>query len=203
MRVIGLTGGIGSGKSTVAGFLKDLGAHIIDADKVGHKAYEPQSPGWEAVLNEFGNDLLLDDNSIDRKKLGRLVFDNPNALERLNKAIHPIIHQMVKKEIGSLRETGAKVVVLEAALLFEANWQGLADEVWTTTVPEEIAFHRIINRNALNADQVRARMNSQMSPDEKVRLAQVSINTNKPLEDVHQKVVSLWNQRVMIHGGRE
>ncbi len=198
MLVIGLTGGIGSGKSTVAGFLKELGAEIIDMDKVGHQAYEPHTEGWEEVVKEFGKEILLPDNSIDRKKLGAIVFGDPQALARLNHILHPRMYEIAEQQIESHNKRGTRALVLDAAILFEAGWHPLADEVWVAVAPEEVAVQRIVARNGLKEEQVRARIQSQMPPEEKAKRAQVIIDTNCNLEEVRQKVIRLWNQRVMV-----
>ena len=120
MKVIGLTGGIGSGKSTVSKFLKELGAVILDADKVGHEAFKPDTEAWREVVAAFGKQILALDGDIDRKKLGEIVFGNYEALARLNQIVHPRIYALVKAEIEEYRRQGVEVVVLEAPLLIEA-----------------------------------------------------------------------------------
>ncbi len=194
--VIGLTGGIGSGKSTVANFLKELGAGVIDADAVGHQVYEPHTEGWREVVAEFGEGILQPDGKIDRKRLGEVVFRNPQAIARLNQILHPKMYQAFQKEIQGFKNRGFKAVVLDAAILFEAHWEPLVNEVWVVTVPEEVAVRRTVARSGLKEAQVRDRIRSQMPPEEKAQKAEVVIDTNCSLEEVRQKVLRLWEQRV-------
>ncbi|MCJ7743038.1 MAG: dephospho-CoA kinase, partial [Dehalococcoidales bacterium] len=116
-KVIGLTGGIGSGKSTVSQYLKELGAVIIDADKVGHEAFEPGTEAWREAVATFGRDIVTPNGEIDRKKLGAIVFDSPPALMQLNRIMHPKMRDMMKAQIDEYRRQGVAVVVLEAAIL--------------------------------------------------------------------------------------
>ena len=135
MLVIGLTGSIGTGKSEVAHLLQSLGAVIIDADLVGHEAYKPNTESWREVVEAFGEDIVQPNGEIDRRKLGAIVFSKPEQLARLNGIMHPRMARMVAEELDRLRCQGAPVAVVEAALLFEAGWDSLVDEVWVTDSP--------------------------------------------------------------------
>ncbi|MDO8491803.1 MAG: dephospho-CoA kinase [Dehalococcoidia bacterium] len=191
--VIGLTGGILSGKSTVANMLKKLGATIIDADKVGHEAYRPDTETWREVVAAFGENILQPDREIDRRKLAQIVFNDPQALQKLNGIMHPRMFQMMKDKIEALRrEEKTDVLVLEAAILIEANWIPLADQVWVTAAPEETVIQRLVNRNGLTEEQARARIKSQLSSAERARHADVVIDTNCTLAEVEDKVKKLW-----------
>jgi len=194
MIVIGLTGGILTGKSTVSEILVKLGAVIIDADKIGHEAYRPQTKVWREVVDAFGTGILMQNGEIDRKKLGDIVFNDTKALARLNEIMHPAMHAMMKEEIEKLRSEGVDVVVLEAAVLIEANWTDLVDEVWVTVAPEETAVKRLQNRGGLSEKQARARIRSQLSSEERAKHANVIINTNCDLADVRAKVERLWRR---------
>jgi dephospho-CoA kinase len=132
MKVIGLTGGIGSGKSTVTQLLSELGASVLDADTVGHQCYQPGTETWKDVVDAFGEEIVSPDGSIDRKKLGAIVFGDPEALNRLNRIMHPRMYDMMAAQIEEYRQGGVEVVVLEAAILFEGGWAPLADEIWVT-----------------------------------------------------------------------
>jgi len=194
MIVIGLTGGILTGKSTVSEILAQRGAVIIDADKVGHEAYRPQTKVWQGVMDAFGTDILKENAEIDRKKLGEIVFHDPQALARLNEIMHPAMHLMMKEEIERLRGEGVDVVVLEAAVLIEANWTDLVDEVWVTMAPEETAVRRLQDRGGLSEEQARARIRSQISSEERAKHADVIIDTNCDLAEVEAKVEELWHK---------
>ncbi|MBE9501366.1 MAG: dephospho-CoA kinase [Chloroflexi bacterium] len=194
MIVIGLTGGILTGKSTVSEILAQRGAVIIDADKIGHEAYRPQTKVWREVVDAFGTDILKENEEIDRKKLGEIVFHDPQALARLNEIMHPEMHSMMKEEIERLHTEGVDMVVLEAAVLIEANWTDLVDEVWVTVAPEETAVKRLQDRGGLSEGQARARIRSQLSSEERAKHADVIIDTNCDLAEVGAKVEELWHK---------
>ena len=194
MIVIGLTGGILTGKSTISEMLAEKGAVIIDADKIGHKAYQPQTTVWRAVVDAFGDGILKEGGEIDRKKLAEIVFSDPKALARLNGIMHPQMHSMIREEIERLKGEGVDLVVLEAAVLIEANWTDLADEVWVTAAPEETAVERLKNTSGLTEEQARARIRSQLSAEERAEHADVIIDTNCELSEVRAKVDDLWQR---------
>ena len=196
MIVIGLTGGIGTGKSEVSRILRDLGAAIIDADKVGHEAYLPNSEAWTAVVEAFGREVLQPNQEIDRKKLGSIVFGNPDALATLNGIMHPIMYGMIEERIDALREGEAAGVVVEAAILIEANWTPLVDEVWVTVAPEEEVIRRVQARNNQSPEQIRSRIRAQLSQEERERRADVVIANDGDLRQLRDTVEDLWNSRV-------
>ena len=199
MIVIGLTGGILSGKSTISEMLAEKGAVIIDADKVGHEAYKPYTKTWQELVAAFGKGILKENDEIDRKKLGDIVFNNPEALAQLNRIVHPQMHSMMKEEIERLRSEGVDVVVLEAAVLIEANWTDLVDEVWVAVAPEEVVVKRLQNRGGLSEEQARARIRSQLPIEERAKYADVIIDTDCELAQVRAKVEELW-QRLQKRG---
>jgi len=192
MKVIGLTGGIGSGKSEVSQYLQELGAVLIDADRVGHEAYQPNTDTWRELVAAFGEQIRAPDNSIDRKKLGGVVFSNPESLARLNQIVHPRMYEMMKAQIDEYRRQGVEVVVLEAAILLEAGWNQLVDEVWVTVAPESMVVERTRERTGLPEVQILARIRSQMSPEERAKHADVVINNDGSLDDLKAKVKELW-----------
>ena len=192
MKVIGLTGGIGSGKSTVSQFLAELGAIIVDADKVGHEALKPGSEVWQQVVNEFGESIVVSSGAIDRAKLGELVFGNSEARERLNRIMHPSMYNMVKAQLEEYRRKGVKVVVLEAPLLLESGWTSLVNEVWVTVAPEATVLKRLRERSGLSEQEARARIHSQLPTEERMRHADVIIDTDGSLDELKEKVLGLW-----------
>jgi dephospho-CoA kinase len=202
MIVIGLTGGIGTGKSEVARILQDLGAVIINADQVGHKAYIPHSEIWQEVVKAFGEDILQPSGEIDRKKLGGIVFSDPEHLARLNRIMHPRMAKMVAERIKLLAEQGKSVVVVEAAILFEAGWDSLVDEVWSTGSPEELVIGRLQARNGLSEEEARRRIGAQMSASERRRRSNVVIDNSGDLADLERAIQSLWNNRVKEKVGK-
>ena len=194
MKVIGLTGGIGSGKSTVSQLLAELGAVILNADEVGHEALKPDSEIWRQVVAAFGRQILTPDGNIDRKKLGDIVFGNPESLSRLNQIMHPRMYNMVKARLEEHCQKGTRVVVLEAPLLLEAGWTLLVDEVWVTTAPETTVLKRLEERTGLSQAESLIRIRSQLSPAERVKHADVVINTNCDLDELRSKVKKLWQR---------
>lgn len=200
MLVIGLTGGIGTGKSEVARILAKLGAVVISADQVGHDAYTPNSEIWQEVVNTFGSGILQPSGEIDRKKLGASVFSNPQQLAKLNGIMHPRMARMVAEKIDRLRVEGVSVVVVEAALLFEAEWDSLVEEVWVTDSPAELVVCRIQARNGLSEAEVRKRINSQMPAAERLSRATVVIDNSGNVDALERTVKSLWDSRVRGKG---
>ena len=200
MKVVGLAGGIGTGKSAVARMLGELGAVVLEADKIGHEVYLPYTDGWQDVVATFGEDVLLPNGEVDRRKLGGKVFGNPQAMEKLNAITHPRIRERLKEGIEEAGRAGAQVVVLDAAILIEAGWTGLCDEVWVATAPEARVVQRIQARNNLSEEQIRARMASQMSTEERVKHAHVIVENDGDLEELRSKVAALWKEHL---AGRE
>ncbi len=192
MKIIGLTGGISSGKSTVSRFLAELGAVILDADKVGHEAFKPDTEPWREVVAAFGKQILAPTGEIDREKLGEMVFGNPKLLSQLNQIMHPRMYDMMQAQLEEYRQQGVGVVVLEAAILLEANWTSLVDEVWVTAAAESTVLRRLKAKSGLSEPQSLARIRSQMSNEERVKRADVVIDTDCSLDELKEKVKELW-----------
>ena len=193
-KIIGLTGGIGSGKSTVSQYLAELGAVIIDADKVGHEAFKPDTEAWHKVVATFGREILTPGGEIDRKKLGGIVFSQPEALSKLNQIMHPKMRDMMKAQIEGYQQQGVDVVVLEAAVLIEGNWTPLVDEVWVTVASEAAVLERLKKQRGLAEKQTLARIRSQLSDEERLKHADVVINNDGDLDEVKAKVKELWER---------
>jgi dephospho-CoA kinase len=196
MLTIGLTGGIGTGKSVVANLLVQQGASIIDADRLGHEAYTPHSEAWEAVVAAFGTDILTSEGEIDRRKLGGIVFADETQLERLNGIMHPLMAKMVEHRKAAFDAGGVAVTVVEAAVLFEAGWDSLVDEVWTTHASESTVVQRLFERNGLDEAEARKRINSQMSATERNRRSDVVVDNSGDLTALEQTVKNLWKTRI-------
>jgi dephospho-CoA kinase len=193
MFVIGLTGGIGTGKSTVAEVLKEQGAPVLSADLVGHEVYLPGRPGYHAILAEWP-EVRADDGTIDRKKLGGIVFGDPKKLAKLNSITHPRMKGMMREKLAEIERQGATVAVLEAALLLEARWDDLATEIWLTDTPPEVAAKRVAERSGLDEKQVMERIRSQMSRDERKQRAQKVIDTSGDMEATRRQTLELWGE---------
>ncbi len=191
MIVIGLTGGIGSGKSTAAAILREKGAYVIDADRVGHDIYKGGSEGWREVVGAFGEGIVGANGEIDRKKLGEIVFDGPAALERLNAITHPRIRAELSRRLDEQRQADRPIAVVEAALLVEGGWHNLVDEVWVLTVPDETAIERSIARGR-SREQVQAILRSQISNEERKRHADAVIDNSGSFADLERRLDELW-----------
>jgi len=194
--VIGLTGSIGTGKTEVSKVLQRLGAEIISADELGHDVYRHGSEGWHEVVDEFGEGVLLPDGEVDRSGLGATVFKDERALARLNAITHPRIRAMLEERILELRAQGAEVVVVEAALLLEAEWADLADEIWVTAATEERVVERLQSGRDLDIEAVRARIRSQMTQEERLARADAVIDNSGSPEELHDRVRAVWRDRV-------
>ena len=196
MLVIGLTGSIGTGKSAVTGRLEQLGAKIINADHVGHDAYTPNSEIWNEVVRAFGEEILEAGGAIDRKKLGALVFADSEQLAKLNAIMHPRMAGMVSDRIEQFRSAGARVVVVEAALMFEAGWETLVDEVWVVDSPLDLVMKRLYARNGMDQAEVNRRINSQMDIGERLERADEVVDNSGDLSALEQVVDSLWESKI-------
>ncbi|HEX4211653.1 MAG TPA: dephospho-CoA kinase [Candidatus Binataceae bacterium] len=193
MLTIGVMGGIGSGKSTVTAMLAALGAPVIDADKVGHAIYAPEGPAYPDMIAAFGAGILADDRTIDRKKLGSIVFGDPGALKRLNAIVHPKMFTRMREMIESLRASGErKPIVVEAAILLEANWQPLFNEIWLVVAAREHVIERVERARGLKPEQTEARIKAQLSDDERRKHATLVITNNGTIEALRIQVAEIW-----------
>ena len=177
MFVIGLTGGIGTGKTQVSEILSELGATIINADLVGHEAYLPKTKTFNDVVEAFGREIVSESGEIDRRKLGPIVFD------------------MIEERIGVMAGEGIDRIVVEAAILIEAGWTPLADEIWVTTSPEEAVIARLHERNNMDEETARSRIASQMSQEERASHADAVIVNDQGLDELKKHVADTWRQR--------
>jgi dephospho-CoA kinase len=192
---VGLTGGIGSGKSTVARILEDLGATVIHADAVGHEVYLPQTEGWRRVTAGFGRDILKPDQTIDRQKLGTIVFRDPEALKRLNAIVHPLIFAEVQRRIGALRASGStQPIIVEAAVLIEANWLSLVDEVWLVVAGKEAVIDRLARQRGLAPDDVARRLDAQLTDAQRGKVAHLLIENRGSVEELRKQVEAVWHR---------
>lgn len=194
MRTIGLTGGIGSGKSAVSDILRDLGAFVINADVVAHEVYRPGSDGWHEVVEAFGSEIAAPSGEVDRGKLAAIVFGDSAQLERLNRIVHPRTRDLVAARLGQAEKSGETAAVVEAAILFEAGWEDMFDEVWVVAAPSEIAVRRVAESRGTDAESVRSRMRAQMSNEDRLSRADAAIDNSRSLDDLRVRVTEAWDR---------
>ena len=190
--VIGLTGGIASGKSTAARYLGRLGAKLVDCDRLGHRAYDPGTTSLDAVRRTFGEDIVGDDGRIDRRALGEKVFGKPAEMKKLTDIVWPEIGRMARSEIAAAPPGG--ITVMEAAVLFEAGWTGGLDEIWVVVTDPEVAVARTVARDGLDEAAVRNRLASQFSNDERAARANVVIDNSAGLDHLQRQLDAQWQR---------
>jgi dephospho-CoA kinase len=192
---IGITGGIGSGKSTASQILGELGAEMIDADKVGHKIYLPDTPAWREIVATFGVDVLAPDRTIDRTQLGPIVFSDPEALQKLNAITHGKIFSYIQGQIDYMRDKQAtRVVAVEAAILLEAGWRSLVDQLWVVVAEIDVVIARLKTYKHFTEEQARARIAAQLSNAERIAQADQVIWNNTDLPALRQAVKATWQR---------
>uniref|UniRef100_A0A1B6CV28 Bifunctional coenzyme A synthase n=2 Tax=Clastoptera arizonana TaxID=38151 RepID=A0A1B6CV28_9HEMI len=190
--IVGLTGGSASGKTSISKFLKTLGAGIINCDIVAHELYKVSTPTYDQIVQEFGNDILDTDGSIDRRKLGGLVFNNKEKLNKLNSILWPLIIEYCISEAKELYKSGHKIVVLDAAVLLSAGWQEFCHEVWVSIVPPEEAIKRLSERNNISSEEAQKRVEALPSNLEQVKHANVVFSTLWRPKYTQKQVVKAW-----------
>jgi len=195
VKVIGLTGGIASGKSTISELLKEKGAVIIDADKIAKSVMQPGKEAWREVINFFGEKILKDDGDIDRKKLGDIVFHDESLLEVLNKITHPKIKKEIINQLNYYKDKKVDVVVLDAPLLLEIGLDVMVDEVWLVVVDEETQIKRLLEREpGMTFQQAVERIKAQMPLSEKMKYTHRIIDNNGSIEDTKKQLLNLWRE---------
>ena len=201
MLTIGLTGGIGSGKSTAAKILAEFGAPIIDADKVAHTTYTPDGAAYDAVIAAFGAEIVAVDRTIDRKKLGAIVFGNPDRLNKLTSIVWPATFKSIRAQLDGLRASGEKMpVVVEAAILIEASWQPLCDEIWLVRASRPAVIDRIERQRGLKPAETEARIRAQLSDDERAKHASLVIDNDGSLDALREVLKRVWSDAVRRNG---
>ena len=183
--LIGLTGGIASGKSTVLQHLRQAGYSVIDADKLGHKVLEQDNPGYNKVVKCFGNEILNPDGSVNRTALGRIVFVDAEKLKQLNEISHPIIAEMIQKEFEeSVSDSNGGIVFLEAALLIEANWYKVCGHIWVVSLDHTVALRRLKERDNLSETEAKLRVGAQLDQEERLAYADVVLQNEGTQEEL-------------------
>ncbi len=195
MKLIGLTGGAGSGKSTVASMLRDLGAVVLDADVAAHTVYEPGSLGFDLIEAEFGPDYIRD-GKIDRARLGELVFHDGDARARLNAIVHPLVREWMAAQTANALMRGAAVVVQDVPLLFENGLENLYSDVLLVYVPEETQVRRLVEERGLSEDRARAIVATQMPIEDKRARARRVIDNQGTRDETRKQVANVWAELV-------
>lgn len=195
MIVIGVTGGVGTGKSTVSKMLSRLGAVVIDADELAHQAILPGRPGYRALVERFGNGILAPDGTVDRRELGRLAFADSRGAESVNALIHPHVLAAIRRRLAEIAAEGVAVAVLDVPLLFESGCEELCDQVWTVTASEGARRRRLALREGGDAPDVLARERWQMPIEEKIVRSDAVIDNSGDPQETAAQVRRLWDRR--------
>jgi dephospho-CoA kinase len=198
--VIGLTGNIATGKSVVRKMLEHLGAYGIDADALGHRAMSKGAPGYRPVVETFGKWILGSDEQVDRAKLGRMVFSNPEALGTLEDIIHPLVQQAIDILV---RRSSHQVIVIEAIKLLETGLRNYCDTIWVVDASESIRLDRLIKKRQMSRDDAIERIHAQSNQTIKVNAADIVIHNYKSFEDTWKQVTSAWQATVPVISAEE
>ncbi|MBP8820072.1 MAG: dephospho-CoA kinase [Syntrophomonadaceae bacterium] len=195
MKIIGLTGGIASGKSIVVSVFRELGAIILDADQIARLVVLPHQPAWEDIVEFFGPQVVNEDESLDRAKIGEIVYNNPDSLKELNRITHPRIMQYYKDEMRRIKlEQPDAIVILEVPLLYETNMDKLCQQVVVVCVDRETQIKRLMERDKMSYEDAVRRINAQMPMDEKVRRADFVIDNRGSMEETKEKATKYYKE---------
>ena len=186
-----MTGNIGSGKSTVAAMLREAGIPVLDADRISREVTAPGGRAYDAVVQAFGREILRDDGSIDRKRLGEIVFADPGSRDRLERITHPAIFGAMKEAIAGIAREGHRAAVVEAALIHESGKKGLFEAVISVTCDRETALSRLAARDGMSRSQAEARLRAQMDADRKAEASEYVIDNSGTLDETRRRVAAL------------
>ncbi|MGY8880043.1 MAG: dephospho-CoA kinase [Dehalococcoidia bacterium] len=192
MLVIGLTGGIGTGKSELSHILRDLGAVVIESDKVAHQSYEPGTTAHGLIVKLFGEDVLDGSGFIDRKSLGKIVFADTARRLELEKIVWPATRKLTLALLEKETVRGTRVVVVEVPKLFESGWDKVADVVWTVEAPQSVVSQRVERRSGMSESDTKARVAAQLTRQDRVDRADIVIENDATLEDLRNQISKLW-----------
>ena len=192
MFVIGLTGGIGTGKTEVTHVLRELGAVVIESDKVAHSSYRPGTDAYDEIIDQFGKEVLDDSGVIDRGKLGGLVFAGADSRIQLEKIVWPAVRSWITERLIHEKERGTKIIVIEVPKLFEAGWGDLADAIWTVEAPSDVIAQRVNVRSNLSETEKNARVQAQITRVERAERADLVIENSGELADLRERITDLW-----------
>ena len=203
MQRVGLTGGIGAGKSTAAEMLRNLGAHVVHADQLGHETYSKGGTARHGVLERFGNGILGDDGEVDRARLGRIVFGDKDERLALEGIVWPEIRKLMSTRLAEAEAAGASVAVVEAAVLLEAGWEDLFDQVWTVETPIELAKARLMARQSISSREADARLEAQLATRERAKRSSLVIENSGTVEELKSSVTAAYENLIAGGAGRQ
>lgn len=192
--VVGLTGGIASGKSTVSNLLREKGYTIIDADLEARLAVEVGEPAYNDIVTYFGKDILLDNNEINRAKLGEIIFNNEEKRKKLNSIVHPDVRRRMFEKRQKAIDNGEKLIILDIPLLFESKLMGIVDKVLLIFVDEETQLRRLMVRNQFTKEEALSRIKSQMPLKDKVALSDAVIDNNGTMEETKLQLNNILDE---------
>lgn len=197
MLSVGLTGGIACGKSTVAEMFVRLGAYLIDLDKLAHEVQEPGEPAWRKIIDYFGNDVVGNDQKIDRNKVAAIVFNQPEKLQALNDIVHPSVYEEWQARLKSIITSDPRAIILsDIPLLFEARMQSLFDLTIVVMIPSAEQIVRLMARNGMTEEEARKRIKNQMPIGDKAGLADIVINNQSSIADTRKRVQEVWGELI-------
>lgn len=196
MLVVGLTGGIASGKSTVSNYLQKLGAAIIDTDNIAREIVEPYEKAWWDIRAVFGEDFFKKDNSLDRKKLGKVIFSSAEKREKLNAITHPEIIKKTQQLIDECKKNNYPLIVVDAPLLIETGMDKLVDEIWVVQVEKVTQIKRLMKRDNISWEEAEKRISSQMSTEDKLKVAHRTISNEYGISDTLDVVKNIWDEAI-------
>ena len=198
MHIIGLTGGIACGKSSVSDILAFYGATVIDIDQIAHKLSEPDEKIFNAYISHFGERILSEDGTLDRRSIADIIYNDPNERAWINETSHPILHTALIEEIEICFDYGVNFLVLEIPLLFEAGWEDLSDENWVVILKRQLQIKRLMRRDKLSRDEAILRIDAQMSQEDRIARADVVINNSEMREVTRDRIAALLSKRNLI-----
>lgn len=198
--ILGITGGIASGKSTVAHMLQELGAPMIDFDLLAREVVEPEKPAWKEIIKYFGDGVLREDRSLDRKKLSQMVFDNPGKRKKLESITHPRIMDLYLERVREVAKSHS-TPILQAVipLLFEASLEELVHKILVVSVPREMQIDRLTRRDHISREQAERILKAQLPIEDKLKHADFVIRNEKGLEETRKQVMDLWQTLTRIN----
>ena len=199
MLILGLTGGIACGKSTISLTLRELGAVIVDGDALSRELTAPMGTALPAIRSRFGNDVFLADGTLDRRALGSIVFRSDEARAALDDIMQPLLLDMIRQRISEARAGGAAVCVLDMPLLYEKGLDRLCDRVWCAWLPHETQLSRLMARDGFTREEAQSRIDSQLPTDEKAAHADVVVDTSGPIQYTKDCILDLYATEVSQH----